>query len=131
MNSEPSLIDYLTSLYFVEVVIAVLFGIALWLLVRKGRSISWPRETKWRSFLVIVGWFFTAIAAVFWAFLVYLMVGAWLTSMNPHVPKPASIVFLFIGAFVYFALTGIAGTAFQAATGSAREDIMEMIGRKD
>ena len=119
MNRDPGLSDYLTSLYFVEVVVALLLGIALWLVVRQGRAISWPRETAWRSFLFITGWGFTVLAALFWIGLVYLMISAWLTSMNPDVPKPASLLFLVLGAFVYFFLTGVAGTVFRASSGSA------------
>lgn len=129
MNGGPTIFDYFASLYFLEVVVAALLGIALIFTVREGRRVRWPPSTLWRKFLVIAGWAFTCAATLVWIAVLYLTIGALITSMNPNVPKPYSLIFLILGGFIYFTLAGIAGTAFRASTGSAREDIMRKIGR--
>lgn len=119
------------SLYLVEVLVALLLGLALIPLWRLGRRVDWPPETAWRRFLVCLGWVVTVIAVLLWVFVAWVVIEAWIDSMNPDLPKRASLLVLVFGAFVYLALVSLAGTAFRASSGSARSDIMERIGRPE
>ena len=119
------------SFYLVEVLVALLLGLTLIPLWRRGRRVDWPPETAWRGFLVCIGWFVFVVATLIWVFVVWIVTEAWIDSMNPDLPKRASLVFLIFGGLVFLALTGFSGTAFHASSGSARSDIMERVGRSD
>ena len=131
VSDGPGLSDYLQSPYIIEVGIALLLGIALFFLIRRGRRVDWPPKNGWRGFLVIAGWTLTVVAVVIWILLVWITVNAWIDSMNPALPKKPSLIFLFLGGIVYFAIAGAAGTCFEASSGSARRDVMRKIGRAD
>lgn len=122
---------YLQSPYIVEVIVALLLGVALIFLWRRGRGVDWPPAGAWRGFLVYAGWFFAVAALVTWCLVIWIVVEAWLDSVNPNIPKKPSLVFLIFGGMLYLALAGISGTAFNASSGSARSDVMKKIGRTD
>ena len=130
MNSNPSIGDYLSSPYFIEVVVVFLFGIALYFLVRKGRRIEWEPLSGWRKFNVVVGWLFTALATLTWIALLVLVIGALQTAVENYYPKPASLVFVILGGALFFILGGIGGSAFDVAHGSARGDIRKWMGKE-
>ena len=119
------------SFYLIEVLVALLLGLALIPPWRRGRRVDWPPETAWRGFLVCIGWFVFVVATMLWAFIVWLVFEAWIDSMNPDLPKRASLLFLIFGGLVFLTLAGFAGTAFHASSGSARSDIMARIGRRE
>jgi hypothetical protein len=131
VDNGAELSAYLQSPYLIEVVVALLLGIALIFLVRRGRRVDWPPSSAWRRFLVYVGWFFAAAAFVTWCLVIWIVVEAWIDSINPNIPKKPSLVFLIFGGMLYFTLAGISGSAFDASSGSARSEIMRRIGRRD
>jgi len=51
------------------------------------------------------------------------------TAVETSFPKPPGLIYILFGGFLYLLLTSLAGSAFQASTGSAREDIMKKIGK--
>ena len=131
MSNGPTLSDYLASPYIIEVAVVLVLGIALIFPWRAGRRISWAPLTAWRKFMVIVGWTGFVLAALTWCSLLYITVSALRTAVDTNLPKPASLVFVIFGGMLYLVFLSMSGTAFRSATGSARGDIMEMIGRKD
>jgi len=131
VSDGASLADYLQSPYVIEVVVALLLGLALLFLLRRARRVEWPPASPWRHFLVYVGWFFAVVAFILWCFLLWIVGEAWIDSVNPDLPKKPSLVFLIFGGLLYLALVGISSNAFVASSGSARSDIMRKIGRKD
>ena len=131
MSNQPAITDYLESPYIIEVAVVLVFGIALIFAYRKGRKIAWAPLSAWRRFMVIVGWTGLTLAVFTWCGLLYITVSALRTAVETSFPKPASLVFVFFGGILYFFLLSMSGTAFSAASGTARSDIMEMIGRRD
>jgi len=113
----------------IEVVVVLLFAIAWVLLWRSGRKIGWPRETKWRNTLFVLGWIIFAIAVLLWAGLLVVVINALRSAVETNLPKKPSLILVFIGGFAYFTLIGFAASAFQACHGSARNDIMKKLGR--
>ena len=131
MSNGPSLSEYLASPYIIEVAVVMVLGIGLILPLRTARKIRWGPLTVWRRFMVIVGWTGFVLAALTWCSLLFITVSALRTAVETNSPKPASLVFVIFGGILYLVLLSMSGTAFRSATGSARGDIMEMIGRKD
>lgn len=131
MNNGAELADYLQSGYVIEVVIALLLGIALIPLIRRGRRVDRPATSRWRQFLVYTGWFITIVAVILWCLLLWIVGEAWIDSVNPDLPKRPSFIFLIIGGMLYFVLIAFAGTAFAASSGTARSDIMRKTGRAE
>ncbi|MGI9261059.1 MAG: hypothetical protein ACR2QR_03430 [Woeseiaceae bacterium] len=129
MSSGAGISDYLQSGYVIEVVIALLLGLALIPLFRRGLRVDKPAANRWRQFLVYAGWFLTIAAIAIWCLILWIVGVAWIDSVNPSLPKKPSLVFLIIGGMLYFFLVGIAGTAFEASSGTAKSDIMKKFGR--
>ena len=130
MSDGANFGELLRSAYVIEVVIALLLGIALIPLIRSARRIEWPPSSRWRHFLVYVGWFLGIAAFITWCLLLWIVGEAWIDSINPNLPKKASFIVLILGGILYFFLVSMSGTAFRASSGSARSDVMERVGRR-
>lgn len=130
MNPNPSIGDYFASPYLALVVIVLLLSIAWILSLRKVRRIKWPRETKWRSFMLITGWIVLLLAILFWSGLLYIAISGLRSDVENYYPKKPSFELSLLGMIIYFFLLGVANTAVKAAHGSARDDIMKLTGRE-
>ena len=129
MYRSPIISDYFTAFYFVEVMICLLLGIVLLLAVRKGRRVDWPPINVWPRLSVFTGWLFVGLGTLTWVGLMYVMIRAWLMDVQTDYPKQPALVFLVLGGLLFIMLIGIARSAFHASSGSAREDIMKMLGK--
>ena len=118
-----------TSIYFIEVVIAVVSGYALIKLWKTTRKADGYLSSRWRRASYVIGWILAATATIVWAAWVYVMIANLLTAMNPSMPKPPAILYFVMGALLYMMAVGFAGSAFDASGGSARDDIRRRIGR--
>lgn len=131
MNNGAGLAEYLNSLYLVEVIVALVLGLLLVPVLRRGSRVDRPPTNAWRKFLVIFGWLSTAGAIVTWLAVLLITVIAWIDSVNPDIPKKPSLLFLVLGGFLYLVLLGFAENAFRGSSGTARSDIMQKIGRPE
>ena len=122
--------EYLESPYVIEVVVALLLGLALIPLWRRARRIDRPQANAWRRFLVYVGWFVAFLSLLTWWLLLWIVCEAWIDSVNPALPKKPSLIFLIFGSMLYFFLISLSGSAFEASSGDARSEIMRRIGRR-
>ena len=118
----------MTSIYFIEVVIAFVSGYALNGLWKAGRQADWLLSSLWRRASCVAGWVFGAAALLAWIGWVYVMVANLLTAINPSMPKPPAILYFVIGALLYIFFIGFARSAFDAASGSAKSDIDKRLG---
>lgn len=59
------------------------------------------RNTFWQTLVLLVASLLLIATALAWAYLVFVTLGSWYTSLNASRPKPAFILFWMIGAFVY------------------------------
>lgn len=131
MNPNPSFGEYLASPYLALVVMVLLLSIAWIISLRRVRRIDWPRETKWRSFMLVTGWMFTVLAILFWSGLLYIAVSGLRSDVENYFPRKPSFELSILGVFIYFFLLSLANTAVKASHGSARGDILKMTGREE
>ena len=118
----------MSSIYVIEVIIAVLSGYALIGTWKTGRAADWILSSVWQRASTVVGWILAVAAALAWLVWVYVMVANVLTAMNPSMPKPPAIIYFVMGALLYVMLVGFARSAFDAASGSAAKDVRDRLG---
>ena len=119
---------YLQSPYVLEVVAVLIFSVGMIPPLRNGLSVAWHQLCGWRRVFLALGWMFLGFAGAVWLALMYLTISAWRVAVEDYYPKPASLVFVILGGFLYFFLVVCAGASFTTASGSAQDDIARKLG---
>lgn len=104
--------DYLHSPYLLEALAVVLFGIALYVIFRRGRRLAWPELTPGHKAVAVAGWGSYALGAALWCVLLVIVLSAWHTAVSTNNPKPPSLYYVIFGGLLYFFLMGVASTCF-------------------
>ncbi len=111
---DPSLTDYLNSPFLVEVVIVLVFGIALLLTLFRAWRIAWPGQQRGRRVVVSIAWLVLVVTTLWWAGMLFFTIEALRSDVETYFPKKVGIVVPLIGGAVYFAMIALSNALLSA-----------------
>ncbi len=111
---NPSVSDYLNSPFLIEVVIVLVFGIALLLTLFRARRIAWPRQQRGRRAAIFIAWLVLVATTLWWAGMLFLTVEALRSDVETYFPKKVGIFVPLIGGLVYFVLIALSNALLAA-----------------
>ena len=111
---DPSLSDYLNSPFLIEVVIVLVFGIALLVTLFRAWRIEWPRQQRGRRVSIWIAWLVLVVTALWWAGMLFFTIEAVRSDVETYFPKKVGIFVPLIGGLVYFMLIAIINALLSA-----------------
>ncbi len=111
---NPSVSDYLNSPFLIEVVIVLVFGVALLLTLFRARRIAWPGQQRGRPAAKLVAWLVLVATMLWWTGMLFLTIEALRSDVETYLPKKVGIFVPLIGGLVYFALIALSNALLSA-----------------
>ena len=111
---NPSVSDYLNSPFLIEVVIVLVFGVALLLTLFRARRIAWSRQQRGRRAAILIAWLALVATTLWWTGMLYLTIEALRSDVETYFPKKVGILVPLIGGLVYFLLIALSNALLSA-----------------